>query len=152
MEHPQIYINSNEDTKKIIIQFGSAVFQLLNLNCLTMDEVIARFKSINKNDIDELYQGKIKNLEKTVNTLKKDLNSSYETHKNELEGMRRHVKGIYMDEINELREQKAMINDKNEKEIENRINLYRMDTNGQIELAKGLSEEKEKRIRKTKNW
>ena len=146
MEHPQIYTNSNEDTKKIIIQFGSAVFQLLNLNCLTMDEVIARFKSINNNDIDELYQVKIKNLEKTVATLKKDLNSSYETHKNELEGMRDHVKGIYINEINELREQKAMINDKNEKEIEDRINLYRMGANGKIEMADRIAEEKEKRI------
>tara|TARA_B100000214_G_scaffold187152_1_gene134992 strand:- start:200 stop:1588 length:1389 start_codon:yes stop_codon:yes gene_type:complete len=146
MEHPQLYINSNEDTKKIIIQFGTAVFQLLNLNCLTMDEVIARFKSINNNDIDELYQVKIKNLEKTVATLKKDLNSSYETHKNELEGMRDHVKGIYINEINELREQKAMINDKNEKEIEDRINLYRMGANGKIEMADRIAEEKEKRI------
>ena len=60
METPQVYSNGSEDIKKIIIQFGSAVFNLLNLNCLTMDEIIARFKSINNNDIDELYQEKIK--------------------------------------------------------------------------------------------
>ena len=146
METPQVYSNGSEDIKKIIIQFGSAVFNLLNLNCLTMDEIIARFKSINNNDIDELYQEKIKNLEKSISGLKKDLNLSYESHKNELEIVKNQVKERYINEINELNQQKAVNNEKNEKEIENRINLYRMGADGKIEMANKLSEEKEKTI------
>ncbi len=146
METPQVYSNGSEDIKKIIIQFGSAVFNLLNLNCLTVNEIIARFKSINNNDIDELYQEKIKNLEKSISGLKKDLNLSYESHKNELETVKNQVKERYINEINELNQQKAVNNEKNEKEIENRINLYRMGTDGKVEMANKLSEEKEKTI------
>ena len=56
MQHPSIYSNSSDEIKTIIINFGSAVFQYLNLNKMTDEEVIMKYNTINNNDIRETYE------------------------------------------------------------------------------------------------
>lgn len=99
MQHPSIYSNSSDEIKTIIINFGSAMFQYLNLNKMTDEEVIMKYNTINKNDIRETY-------EDIINGLKQDKDNLNNYHKDEQKRIREECE-------ERIREKDKVLNDNN---------------------------------------
>ena len=97
MELPSIYSNSSDDIKNIIIQFGSAIFQYLNLNKMNDEEVIMKYNTINNNDIRENY-------EDMINVLNQDKDKLNSYHKNET----KHIREEYEERI---KDKEKVLND-----------------------------------------
>lgn len=94
MELPQLYLDSNESIKNVIINLGTTCFNKI-FSGKTDNEIIALCSQKNSNVIEEIY-------EKEIQFLKKTIDDNFIKHQNEITENTKKIILSKQNEINEL--------------------------------------------------
>ena len=113
MDIPQLYLDSNESIKNIIINLGTTAFNKL-FSGKSNDDIIATWSQKDKN-IQEMY-------EKEISFLKKHMDDNFTQHQNELEENSKNISQKKQNEINELETKIIILKKEFENTVEEKVN------------------------------
>ena len=113
MDIPQLYLDSNESIKNIIINLGTTAFYKL-FSDESNDNIIAKWSQNDKN-IQEMF-------EKEISFLKKRMDDNFKQHQLELAENSKNISQIKQNEINELETKIIILKKEHENTVEEKVN------------------------------
>jgi len=116
IETPVIFQNGNETVRGIIIQFGSIMFTKLGFNNSSEEELLIKYTNKDTCELSGAYEEIIDNLKKAIYSLKKENNDNFTLHKKEIDETREKEKIKGQKEIEELKRDKIIIENRIERE------------------------------------
>lgn len=114
MDLPQLYLDSNESIKNIIINLGTTAFNKLFLG-KSNDEIITIWSQKDNKNIQEMY-------EKEISFLKKRIDDNFTQYQSEIAENSKNILLVKQNEINELETKIIILKKDFEKTFEEKIN------------------------------
>jgi len=117
IKNPVVFQNGNEIVRSIIIQLGSVMFTKLGFNNSSDEELLIKYTKGNTDELSSIYEDKIDNLKNTIDYLRKEMEDNFTIHQKEIDETREKEKSKRYKEIEELKRDKIIIENRIEKEI-----------------------------------